>query len=695
MSVVHYFVMSFSLRLTSSHHGGATRSRVEFPRRHLVVGRSLCPDRMVILASDVLRSHGMWMQDSMFLLSPAGTHSRQNQGGGQHGERHGRGLNANDLVLSSQFNWRAEEAKGPASYDSRAENSLFHLQARGTKRPVEGHGHESLAGGGVCGQKKVPSRDLRVLDNILGKGTGKGIRRSFVDKLKYKEKKAESSKGNPSARSHAPFLEVDLHRHEGAQTGMSKALEVASCTVRLNAAVEELKGNFWAASSKSSRDIKRAEILKLASKVNGGNLDLFPLKQVVVERVAACLKSAGMKSGDQYLNELKLMHIENGFDTPPWLTRVMGLCKKAMIRNKGPTKKAVESKIEDIREDLWQRPGEEFKGGINPALAYVWACLWMLREIEASACKWEHVQADAQSRRVSLYIPISKMDQGARGIKRTLQCCGQNPCMRFCAWNVWERMANESSSTKQRKGWMFVDKMKKQLSKAKMIENWKEATKPTISGHSARRSGAMEHVRQGLQIQELAFLGRWKSAVVLTYANDALQDMPANRMNQNHGEPGNLESMKSPWTPAAAPFTPKMQAIAAPSTPWMHAQGEAEQGTREQEDGNRKSKLWVAAVDKRKGKRTWHQVTKAGWQIALASWSTACGWHFTKNPEKVTLSVALAFNQARCVKCSEVSKARDKVKEGENLATRIQMDASAWFSSPGIRADESEQRASC
>ena len=99
------------------------------------------------------------------------------------------------------------------------------------------------------------------------------------------------------------------------------------------------------------------------------------------------------------------------------------------------------------------------------------------------------------------------------------------------------------------------------------------------------------------------------------------------------------------------------------------------------DEGNKKLKLWVAAVDKRKGKRTWHQVTKAGWQISLASWSTACGWHFTKNPEKVTLSATLTFNQSRCAKRVEVSKARDRVKEGENLATCIQIDASAWFSS--------------
>ena len=39
----------------------------------------------------------------------------------------------------------------------------------------------------------------------------------------------------------------------------------------------------------------------------------------------------------------------------------------------------------------------------------------------------------------------------------------------------------------------------------------------------------MNYVRLGMPIQELAFLGRWKSSVVLSYAEDALQPEPANK----------------------------------------------------------------------------------------------------------------------------------------------------------------------
>ena len=340
--------------------------------------------------------------------------------------------------------------------------------------------------------------------------------------------------------------------------------------------------------------------------------------------------------------------------------------------------------MEDIKEDSWQRLGSEFESGVNPALTYVWACLWMRREIEANACRWEHVQTDAQGRRVSLYTPVSKMDQGARGVKRILQCCGQDPCMWFCAWKVWERIEAENPRKKARKGFISVDKLKIQLSKAKTIENWRSATGPSVTGHSARRSGAMEHVRQGLQIQELAFLGRWKSAVVLTYANDALQDMPANRGTQGRAEPWDVEIKKSPWTPIPAPGTPMIQAPRTPALQARPQQVEVPQHFKEELEKSPQQKLSVAAVDKKKGKKTWHQVTKAGWQISLASWSTACGWNFTKNPDKVTMSVALVFNQTRCIKCTEVMKARDKVKEGPGSfhAERCcKMVRSKWWNS--------------
>ena len=209
----------------------------------------------------------------------------------------------------------------------------------------------------------------------------------------------------------------------------------------------------------------------------------------------------------------------------------------------------------------------------------------MLREIEASACKWEHVRTDPQTRRISLFIPVSRMDQTACGVKRIFAV--------LWTGTVHEVLCMES---------LFLDKLKKQCTETRVIDKWRSMTCTKVTGHSARRSGAMEHVRQGLQTQELAFLGRWKSAVVLTYANDALQEMPANNFFHQRQEAWELDATKSPWTPCPMPRTPMM---AAPTTPKLStvpappADDPMEEPRKERRNEHR---LWVSAMDK-KGKK--------------------------------------------------------------------------------------------
>lgn len=58
-------------------------------------------------------------------------------------------------------------------------------------------------------------------------------------------------------------------------------------------------------------------------------------------------------------------------------------------------------------------------------LSYVWASVWMLRAVEATALEVGHVATDRHRKLVRLFIPKSKMDQKAKGVTRCLTCCGQ------------------------------------------------------------------------------------------------------------------------------------------------------------------------------------------------------------------------------------------------------------------------------
>ena len=167
--------------------------------------------------------------------------------------------------------------------------------------------------------------------------------------------------------------------------------------------------------------------------------------------------------------------------------------------------------------------------------------------------------------------------------------------------------------------------------------------------------------------------------MVLTYANDALQEVPANKNLVMDRVSTGFEGCKTPWTPM--PKTPNLT-CRAPVTPGLEFVPELPEGQPEPKDEAKRKEsnaLWVASNDQRKGKRTWHKVVKAGWQIPLSNWSTACGWNFTKNPHKVSMSVSLLFNQTRCRKCIELMKIRDRVKEGQMLADFIQNQSAPYF----------------
>lgn len=119
--------------------------------------------------------------------------------------------------------------------------------------------------------------------------------------------KVEKARGREVGR-----LEKSHAAKEGS--GMKVAYRVAAFEVDVEGAVDKLKGSFLASTSKACRDVKRSEVMKLAKLVASEEPWVFPLSQDMVEKVAACLKEAKMKSSDQYLNEQKLMHVEDGHD---------------------------------------------------------------------------------------------------------------------------------------------------------------------------------------------------------------------------------------------------------------------------------------------------------------------------------------------------------------------------------------------
>jgi len=110
------------------------------------------------------------------------------------------------------------------------------------------------------GEKTKRGSD-RGLDKALGQVRNQGIRRVMGPKSERNLLKVK--KGHVKVQTE--------RRLQGAENivkakghGMKGAYQVASSNKDLSAAVDKLKGSFWATTSKASRDIKRGEVMKLA-----------------------------------------------------------------------------------------------------------------------------------------------------------------------------------------------------------------------------------------------------------------------------------------------------------------------------------------------------------------------------------------------------------------------------------------------
>ena len=143
----------------------------------------------------------------------------------------------------------------------------------------------------------------------------------------------------------------------------------------------------------------------------------------------------------------------------------------------------------------------ELRTGAGIAWSYAWATHWILRAAEAAMVKAKRVSLKGKGREVRLFIPKSKTDQQAKGAWRTLQCCGSRQCDVLRPWNLAVRAL---SCLKDNESTLFPTCSGTQVCKEQMVRAWQNNLNPRMSGHSARRSGAMMYTRKGLGIYDIS-----------------------------------------------------------------------------------------------------------------------------------------------------------------------------------------------
>ena len=446
--------------------------------------------------------------------------------------------------------------------------------------------------------------------------------------------------------------------------GMWKALELSLQPKGMAKKKESFRQRFLAATTMRSRNSKRRKVWELANNIT--NQDPLPLNQEIILAVAAALDEAQLQSGDQYIHELKLMHVEAGFEWGAPLERQLFLCKKALKRHRGPEVRAKEVKLGEISEEMWNKKCRGTVGHVRPAWSYAWSTIWMLRAVELFQMRAQDVDINFEKKTVAIRITVSKMDQEARGVTRTLGCCGKAACERECPFSMAILILAEHCGNKpQEPLFKFAKGGKK--TKAHLVKAWSRELDPQMTGHSARRSGAMYYTRLGLAVEEIAFLGRWKSSAVFRYVEEALSERPANwRGIHPTVELGKIVDHSRGLETVAERLGVNKEDVPVDKPP------ESEEDCMRQleiPEAPQARNLWVTSTGRRN--KVTHTVTKAAWNCDLNEWSTACGWHFAQRFVKVKLSKEPPTGITMCSKCSKFESLRDNVHGGFSLAQLV------------------------
>ena len=237
--------------------------------------------------------------------------------------------------------------------------------------------------------------------------------------------------------------------------------------------------------------------------------DVYPLTPERLELVSAKLRAAGYRTADKYLGEGKARHIELGHRWTEALQLCLRRCLIACTRGMGPAKKAGEIRIAHVA-DMDEAGGEHHpEWPTNGRRAWLVACFWMLREIELSNLRVQDIEFQEQLAR--LRLPVSKCDQSGEGVVRTMHCiCGQrledggidgHKVCPACALRSAVTDAQEAHPEAGGMSTVFHTHHGSVVEKRHMVACWRAlAGDMTVTGHSARRSGAKMLCRCGWEL---------------------------------------------------------------------------------------------------------------------------------------------------------------------------------------------------
>ena len=273
----------------------------------------------------------------------------------------------------------------------------------------------------------------------------------------------------------------------------------------------------------------------------------FPLTPSHIHTVMGALKLAGYRSAAQYLEVAKQHHISEGHAWSEQLHQAYQAAKRSCQRGLGPAKQAQALPLDKVADFQSPLPVAA-SGPTHPGRSTVIASWWMLREIEASRSKVEHLSFNHADRTVTWLLPSSKTDFVALGASRRHACACSAMDRALCPYHCLLAQVEGKPPTSpvftdangcppSKSGWSDTFQcLAAYLGLAVTHRNGARA----FTGHSARATGAQFMAVKGIELWRIQIFGRWGSAIVLQY----LRNAPVEQLGQLAVEAGHLDRLQ-------------------------------------------------------------------------------------------------------------------------------------------------------
>ena len=310
---------------------------------------------------------------------------------------------------------------------------------------------------------------------------------------------------------------------------LARARAMLKCPVARAGGLARLSDDVYARSTQRSRKSRLATLVKLAADAQH---DLVPVTVESIWLLAGALKAGGYRSGAGYLGLLARTHRQAGLLWSPDLEAARSDAVRSLERGLGPAKRA---RVVDL-EAVVGHPGVTGGATQYDIDFIIVGALWMLRGAEAAALLGDQISFREDTSQATITLGAYKTNPSGRECTRTLRCSCSRRATRSgeegadlgtcaCPVHALDRIARRRAGLGLTdKHPLFGGRGSRALTPcAARLAICRACQCDGMTEHSLRRMGAQYYARRGVPLAVIQHIGRWGSATVLKYVDQALE----------------------------------------------------------------------------------------------------------------------------------------------------------------------------